>query len=180
MNQNRDPELQALLDKQAITELVTSYCRACDRRDVEAIRALYHSDSRDDHGSFYEGRGMDYVNRIATMWALNETMQHHMTMINIRVDGDYAESEAYGLHFMQSRTETGLEDNIVGSRFLDKYERRAGLWKFSHRTHIIDWSVLSKPSQLCVAGPMFAGSLRAGKDESDPSYKFFRLFKRGT
>jgi len=180
MTQERDPEIQALLDKQAIAELVTSYCRAIDRRDVEAIRALYHPDSVDDHGSYFQGSGMAYIDTIASLWEPMETLQHHATMINTRLEGNYAESESYGLHFMQMRTPDGLEDIVVGGRFLDKFERRNNVWKFLHRTHTIDWSTLSKPSRLSVTGPMFDGSLRAEKDGTDPSYTFFRLFKRGT
>jgi hypothetical protein len=180
MDAKRDPALQSLLDKQAITELVQTYCRACDRRDVDAVRALYHPDSIDSHGSYFEGSGMSYVDALPSMWAPMETLQHHVTMINIRIDGDYAESEAYGLHFQQMRTDNEMEDIIVGSRFLDKLERRDGVWKFSHRTHALDWTILAKPSQLFVKGSMFAQSPRGKKDETDPSYTFLRLFKRGT
>ena len=123
---------------------------------------------------------MAYIDTIASLWEPMETLQHHATMINIRLEGNYAESESYGLHFMQMRTPAGLEDIVVGGRFLDKFERRNNVWKFLHRTHTIDWSTLSKPSRLSVTGPMFDGSLRAEKDETDPSYTFFRLFKRGT
>ena len=43
--------LQTLIDKQALAELVHSYCRACDRRDFALVRTLYHDDAIDDHGS---------------------------------------------------------------------------------------------------------------------------------
>lgn len=175
---DRNAALQMLLDKQEITELVQTYCRSCDRRDVEAIRGLYHPDSIDDHGSYYKGGGMGYVDALPSLWAPMETLQHHITMINIRLDGDYAESEAYGLCFHQMRTDDGMEDIVVGTRFLDKMTRRNGVWKFSHRTHVLDWTILAKPSQLWVKGAMFEKSLRGAKDETDPSYSFFRLFKR--
>jgi hypothetical protein len=43
-------QLQTLIDKQALHELVLRYCRACDRRDFALLRSLYHDEAIDDHG----------------------------------------------------------------------------------------------------------------------------------
>jgi hypothetical protein len=45
-----DPALQALLDKQEITELLTRYLRSVDRGDVATLRACYLPDATEDHG----------------------------------------------------------------------------------------------------------------------------------
>ena len=37
-----DDRLQALLDKQEITELIHAYCNAADRHDHDKLRTLYH------------------------------------------------------------------------------------------------------------------------------------------
>ena len=49
-NTARDPEVQALVDKQAILEVLTRYCRALDRGDAALIASAYHPDAVDDHG----------------------------------------------------------------------------------------------------------------------------------
>ena len=46
-------KIQEIIDKDAIRELVASYCRAADRHDNELMRSLYHEDAFDDHGSFF-------------------------------------------------------------------------------------------------------------------------------
>ena len=55
-----DP-LQELIDKQALQELVLSYCRACDRRDFVLLRTLYHDDAVDEHGAMFCGSADEYV-----------------------------------------------------------------------------------------------------------------------
>jgi ketosteroid isomerase-like protein len=180
MSQALEAGLRELLDKQAITELVHAYCRAVDRRDVAACRELYHPDALDDHGSYYQGSAQGYLDALPQMMAPVRVMQHHITTLNIRLDGDYAESEAYGLavHQMQGEGEA-LSDLVVGTRFLDKFERRGGTWKFSHRSHALDWVATQSPSRLGTGGAQFEASPRGREDESDPSYAFFRLFRRG-
>ena len=41
--------VQALLDKQSISELLMRYSRAMDRRDWDLARAVYWPDAADDH-----------------------------------------------------------------------------------------------------------------------------------
>jgi hypothetical protein len=45
-----DPALQALLDKQEITELLTRYLCSVDRGDVATLRACYLPGATEDHG----------------------------------------------------------------------------------------------------------------------------------
>ena len=51
-NDHIGPELQMLLDKQSIRELLATYCRAVDRLDRELLLTVYHPDAIDDHGIF--------------------------------------------------------------------------------------------------------------------------------
>ena len=50
-----DPALQALLDKQAIAELLTRYLRSVDRGDVATLRACYlPGGATEDHGGLFD------------------------------------------------------------------------------------------------------------------------------
>jgi ketosteroid isomerase-like protein len=40
------PELQTLLDRQAISDVLISYCRAVDRADLDLLRSCYHPDAK--------------------------------------------------------------------------------------------------------------------------------------
>ena len=44
--------LDELAAKQAITEVIHSFCRGCDRHDWDLIRSCFHEDAYDDHAIF--------------------------------------------------------------------------------------------------------------------------------
>ncbi|HET8707572.1 MAG TPA: nuclear transport factor 2 family protein, partial [Pseudomonadales bacterium] len=139
-------QLQALLDKQAITELVHAYCSAADRRDYDKLRALYHEDAIDDHGGFYKGLAMDFIDQLPAIQANMEILHHNATTINIKLNGNQAEGEVYVLAFHKVKTENGAFDLLIGGRYLDRYEKRNGIWKFSHRAVLADWVNVHDPS----------------------------------
>lgn len=176
---DRDSKLQALLDKQEITELVHAYCNAADRHDHEKMRALYHSDAIDDHGAFFKGLAMEFIDKLPEIQAPMEILHHNVTTLNIALDGDYAEGEVYVLAFHKVQVSGDSVDLLIGGRYFDKYEKREGSWKFSHRAVVADWANLHHPSIVNLDNPMIAGSHIGKPGPADPSYEFFRLFKRG-
>jgi hypothetical protein len=57
-----DQTLQALLDKEAIRDLVHNYSRGVDRQDFLLLRSLYAPDAmEDDHGGGFSGTAEHYV-----------------------------------------------------------------------------------------------------------------------
>ena len=108
-----DARLQALLDKQAITDLVYAYCSASDRHDHARLRELYHPDATDDHGGFFQGLASDFIDQLPEIQAPMEILHHNITNLNIALDGDYAEGEIYVLAFHRIRTETEPLDLLV-------------------------------------------------------------------
>lgn len=174
-----DARLQALLDKQAITDLVHAYCNAADRHDHEKMRALYHEDATDDHGAFFKGLAMDFIDQLPAIQEPMQILHHNVTTVNIALDGDYAEGEIYVLAFHQVRTDDGPVDLLIGGRYFDQYERRDGEWKYSHRAVVADWATFNDPSTVRLDHPMVAGSHLGEPGPDDPSYAFFRLLQRG-
>jgi hypothetical protein len=174
-----DAKLQALLDKQEIMELIYSYCNAADRHDHDEMRALYHEDAIDDHGSFFKGLAMEFIDKLPQIQAPMLILHHNVTTVNIALEGDYGEGEVYVLAFHQVQTEDTPVDLLIGGRYFDRYEKRAGVWKFSHRAVVADWATLNSPSTVCLDHPMIEGSYIGKPGPVDPSYEFFRLLKRG-
>lgn len=178
MDNSTATALQQLLDKEAIRELVNIYCRAADRHDHELMRTLYHEDAIDDHGSFFKGPAMEFIDRLPEIQAPMEILHHNVTTHNIELNGDLAEGEVYIIAFHKVRTETGAFDLLIGGRYFDKYAKRGGGWKFLHRAVVADWATVADPSAVNLDHPVLEGSYIGRPGPSDPSYQFFDGFRR--
>ena len=176
-------DLQTLLDKEAIRTLVLKYSRAADRHDDVAMRQLYHEDAKDDHGSYFSGLAMEFIDRLPEIQKPFRILHHNVTTHNIELDPEnplLAEGEVYILAMHQAQTPNGeLIDFIIGGRYLDKYEKRNNEWKFAHRAILADWCKAAMPSNITLSDEIIAGALIGKPGNDDPSYQFFRLFQRG-
>ncbi len=119
---------------------------------------------------------MEFIDALPAIQAPMMILHHNVTTVNIALDGDYAEGEVYMLAFHQVQTEDQPVDLFIGGRYFDRYEKRAGVWKFSHRAVVADWATFNNPTTVCLDHPMIEGSHIGRPGPEDPSYAFFRLF----
>ena len=177
---NPDPvALQDLLDREAIRQLITTYCNAADRHDHVKMRSLYHEDAIDEHGHMSKGPAMDFIDKLPEIQAPMEILHHNVTTINIALDGDRAEGEVYLIALHRVKGPDGPFDVLVGGRYFDKYERRDGRWKFAHRAIVADWANIHSPSIVDLEHPFLHGAYIGKPGPEDPSYAFFGLLGRG-
>jgi SnoaL-like domain len=166
----RDPEVQALLDKQAISELGARYFRGLDRADADLIASVFHADAVDEHGQGKSFIGdeiapgiLKYSNELHVVEG-----SHHITNQTIQLDGDNATSETYFFGYMLTSNDGADTTLVMAGRYLDRLERRYGEWKIVHRKII---------PELAGATPGVAWlGQRLKYDESDaadPSYSYF-------
>jgi hypothetical protein len=99
------PDIATLADKQAITEVVRTYCRAVDRLDIPLGQSIFHEDGHADYGPFYTGPGKGVIEAICESHHHLTSHSHQVTNILIEVDGDRAGSEAYVFGTMRSENE---------------------------------------------------------------------------
>jgi hypothetical protein len=57
----------------------------------------------------------------------------------IRVTGDTAEAESYGLAAAASTAGGRTTTNVFGGRYLDRLARRNGQWLITWRQYVLDW-----------------------------------------
>jgi hypothetical protein len=156
--------LDDLIAKQEIREVLMRFCRGVDRGDIDLVRSCYHPDAEDDHGA-YRG-GIDGLCEAVQQMVDRTSVTHHVLgQALIEVDGQEARSECYVIAYHRTRPHAGSaeHDVLVGARYLDLFERRAGSWRISRRTVSHAWSRRT-PSQRWAGGSKMAQDARAPDD----------------
>lgn len=166
MSKNSEITLQALADKQAIAELMATYCRGVDRADPETLASIYHHDAIEDRGEgIFMGLAHDWVPwSIKLVQSAFASTQHFIGNCLIELDGDEAQAETYFHAYHRFASAGGTAENreaaalvgggeatdtmvwpegdmelMLAGRYLDRLERRDGVWKIAYRKMICDW-----------------------------------------
>jgi len=164
---DRDALLQQLLDREAIREVMTRYCRGVDRRDDDLIRAAYHPDAFDDHGNFTGSREAVVTKvRNSTVTA----SMHHIGNVDIELDGDVAWVETYFVAYASHEIDGRTYDSARGGRYLDRFERRDGRWAVARRKVADDWAHMDE----VVRRPEVGVHQGQRSPDADPWYTFRR------
>jgi hypothetical protein len=163
--------LAALLDKAECTELVHKVARAIDRRDAALLATLFHPDATDDHGMF-AGSATDFIAWVMPVLATMKRTQHVIGQVLVELDGDRASSESYFIAHHALAGPDGDIFMIAAGRYLDRFERRDGVWKISHRHAVYDWND-SRPSTDSFDRDTPNGWSYGIAGRDDPSYTHF-------
>jgi hypothetical protein len=157
-------------DRIALHDLVMRYCRGCDRRDFALVRTLYHDDAVDDHGAMFRGSPDEFVAwlpKITSHWQLT---RHAISNSLFVIDGDHAEGE----HYVEAWHRTFGPDAkqfIALGRYLDRYERRDGMWKFTYRSLVFDHGSIV-PVDDAAMERMSKDAPMGRADREDPSFAY--------
>jgi SnoaL-like protein len=152
----------------AIQSALYRFCRGVDRGDRDAMLSAFHPDATDSHGP---GGPQEVVKTLVERFDATPCVgQHHITNVYAEVDGEVARVESYFLLFNAQSTDRGGAHDLVGGRYLDRFERRSGEWRISAREIVIDVARSSLPgSDIAHLLPFPTGSRRG----ADPSARFF-------
>lgn len=163
-----DQRLARLLDRQEIESVLHAYCRGIDRRDLALVRACYHDDATDRHGSFF-GTADEYVAWVDGLLARYRFTTHALNQITIEFgpDPDRAATETYGVSVHRGDPTKPHHNLATAFRYLDCFERRGGVWKIASRVALGEWS-LRLPAEAWWDVP--ETHLRSRRDASDPIY----------
>lgn len=166
---DQDKALQQLLDKQAITEVLFLYCRAIDRKDVELLRSVYHEDAEDYHG-VYNGTIDGLLELLRKGRDAPVKTHHSVSNILIELDGDVARTESYLNAVHRREDDTGTWDELLKCRYIDRFERRKGVWKIAKRVVVYDWGTVERATEKAW-WDLVGGDFIFGKtDRTDPVY----------
>lgn len=129
-----------------IQDGIYRYCRAIDRLDFDGIRSAYHADAVDFHGSLFHGTVDEMLAWIKERHPWISFSMHSLSNIFIEFAGpDLAVVETYVRGLQRHRQGSPAipggrpTDVFTASRYVDRFERRAGEWRIAHRTLVSGW-----------------------------------------
>ncbi len=163
---------EAALAKQDIHELIMAQARATDRGDEALLRSVWHPGATIDVGVF-AGSADEFCGMIIGATADRQGMSHSVANEWIDVKGDIAVAESYVIAFTRVPAEAGFTDDLTGGRYIDRFERRDGVWKYTHRTFVMDWTMSSPSTDQTGQGMYESLKTRGGKIPDDPLYEFW-------
>jgi hypothetical protein len=158
-------EVRDLRDRRDIFDCIHRYTRGLDRLDAKILTGVYHRDAIDNHSGFV-GYIPEFVKWGIALEARYASTHHGITTHTCEIDGDTAHTESYVHWFLRLKDSDKVRAG--GGRYVDRLERRKGVWKIILRRLVMDW-------QLEADGALWnanVGSFALGaRDHSDPSYQ---------
>lgn len=162
-----DVTMETIVDRAQILDCVHRYTRGMDRLDRVLTRSAYHDDAIDDHGGFV-ATVEEFLDWAFAYHAKQIRHQHYVSNHSVELDGDTAHAETYYTFVGTDRDETKPVE-IVGGRYLDRFERRDGRWAIATRVCVEEWRVLV-PSGLSSRLAAIVGR-GVTRDVDDVSYR---------
>lgn len=160
-------DLRDTVAKQKISEILTLYCRGIDRCHLESLLSVFWPDATADYGSG-EQNAHDWARTTVTALKGMLRTQHSIGNLLIELDGDRAKAETYCHAFHELPGEPGPAEMIVGGRYLDRLERRGGVWRIARRTYVMDWNRNVASTSRWDEGIYAALRVRGGRWPDDP------------
>ena len=156
---NPSADLQCLLDRAAIHDVLVRYFQGIDAADPEQVRSCVTDDVR----AGYDGRrsvdGIEalmgsflaFRNRASGQW---KATTHFMGNLSFRLlRDDSAETEVYAFACLVTPGAASDRLTVRSLRYLDRLRRTKAGWRICDRVQTLDWS--------CEMPASFAGAFAA-------------------
>lgn len=162
-------DVQFLMDRRAIEDCVHRHARGHDRFDIELLTQAYHPDGIDEHGAAVNA-GPAYAEWANAVHAGGSQLcLHNITTHSCTIEGDGAHAESYvivGLLNPDGRTA-----RLINGRYIDRLEKREGIWRIALRRCTVDLLISGDASIL--EAPQFkkGGYIKGQRDQGDVSYQ---------
>ncbi|MCL9981662.1 MAG: nuclear transport factor 2 family protein [Erythrobacter sp.] len=155
-------------DRFAIIDLAALYMRGLDRLDEALVAAQFWPKAQCEYGIF-SGSPVDFAT--FCMAALTGHDRNHHMLGQHLIDftsADEAFGEVYYQAYHRITDEAGAKrDLMIAGRYVDRYERRGGVWKIAYRSELVDWLRDDPASDAMLeAAPFIMGE----RKPADPLY----------
>lgn len=150
---------------EAILENEIEYDRGLDRHDESLVRNIFWPDAALSYGSrvtiadLPAWANASHANRAA--------IQHHVTTLNVDLDGDTAHVEGYIVFSSDMPRDTSFDSpgaptpgrarvpsitTLSTGRYINRYERRDGDWRISVHDYVHELGAQLETVDLCAIG----------------------------
>ena len=171
-----DAQVQALLDKQTIAEVLQRYSRTLDWLDDAGQAGCFWPDAHIDYG-FFTGSAADFIPVVMQIERASQRRWHFLSTPSIALhSAERASVESYGLATGIREQEDGSwSGGLYGGRYLDTYEKRptdnGEEWRIASRRYIMDWT-LPMPDQPDESpNPQFPLPMLDLRESGHPDYR---------
>lgn len=165
----READIDAVLAHEALYDLTVAYARGVDRCDLALLRSIWHQDATVVFGIF-DGPADEFCGFLIDMLRPTKVSFHSITNQWFEIRGDRAIGEGYVIGLGSLQVDARGPYGLTGGRYLDRYERRDGVWKISQRTFVLDWNI-NKDTSTAPEPQATAGiKIRSGRAPTDPIY----------
>jgi hypothetical protein len=156
------PDVQLLLRRMVVREVIERYALALDGRDLPALEACFDPQAifvvsaaaRFDVASVEDsvvGPGWPAIRALLeSVFARFRTTTHFLGQSSIETAGTSARSETYAVSFGAAVDGDSVVMRSV--RYLDELRLGGGAWRILHRRIALDWSTELEPSAVVSFG----------------------------
>jgi hypothetical protein len=131
-------DIGQIADIQTIANVLACHSRGVDRADEGLLASCYHDDGTVDY-RFFAGPAAQFAAILTGSQKEQPVTLHRTAQMWIALDGDRASSESYVMAYASSHDQDGPAlQRLICGRYLDRHERRDGVWRMTHRTYVLD------------------------------------------
>lgn len=161
-------KLQYLTDRQEILDTIVRVARANDRFDADLQSSNYHPDGFHEIASTPVAGPEVGEHGNAGHERICDANLHHVTMHSCEIDGDIAHAESYVMGMFLDKDYK--RSRILSGRYLDRLEKRGGVWKIVVRRSTVEIVLEGRAEMLNMPFFRKRGYLRGERDKGDLSY----------
>jgi hypothetical protein len=162
-----------------------------DRCDVDLFKDVYWADAIDDHGVF-SGNAHEFAEfMVAFAKKFYLATQHAICNVSYVIESDRARTESYLIAYHRISTEPAVvqgvfgntyyekhkesgastHDFILGGRYIDRFEKRQGVWRMSERVVTMEWNIMRPSASVFDEGHSSQLTAVSTRDRQDPWYR---------
>jgi hypothetical protein len=166
--------LVELADRESIRECLCRYTRGVDRLDADMVRSACWPDVVHQHLATKRNTEEFIAWSFPIMARMDQT-QHYIQNVLVTLRGETADVESYYLGFHRVNEPGGKHDVMVGGRYIDRFEKRAGEWRIADRWIVTDWFRRYTDSSDWSNGMLGLGIQPGARYPEDDSYRRIRI-----